>query len=313
MYKVFITRKINEIAFNTLKKHFEVTCFDENKKFPADQIQDIADNYDAVLAMPNDVFNAEIIAAAKRLKVISVCAAGMDNIDTVAAGKKGIKVFNLPETVTISTAEHTFALLLALNRRLPESEKYIRNGLWKSWDPEIFHGMDLFGKVIGIVGFGRIGKEVAKRAAGFGMKILFYDIQNVQLPGELAFGAIQTDLDTLVRQSDIVSVHVPLDKTTGNLFNISLFKKMKRNALFINMARGKVVCTDDLIKALENKYIRGAALDVTDPEPIPFDHPLLSFSNCLVTPHIGTATSETRYKMAEKAAVNILNYFYPND
>lgn len=248
---------------------------------------------------------AETLAKAPHLKVISNMAVGFDNIDVTACTQRGIPVGHTPGVLTDGTADLTMAILLAAARRLLEANMDARQGRWTTWSPTGWLGADLRDAYLGIIGMGKIGKAVAKRARGFGMQIAYCDSIR-QLDIEKDLDAPWLDLDTLLGRSDFVSLHVPLTSDTFHLINSESLKKMKKTALLINTSRGPVVDTQALIQALQENWIGGAALDVTDPEPLPSDHPLYTIKNCLVVPHIGSATWNTRRRMAELACENLL-------
>ncbi len=236
-------------------------------------------------------------------------AVGFDNIDVKEATKRGIYVTNTPGVLTETTADFAWTLLMAVARRVVEADKYVRTGRWKvGWHPSMLSGRDVYGATIGIVGAGRIGSAVAKRAKGFNMKILYYDV--IPRPElEKKLGAKRVDLDTLLRESDFVSVHVPLLKATYHLMNEERLKLMKKTAYLINNSRGPVVDEKALYKALKEGWIAGAALDVFEQEPTPVDNPLLTLDNVVVAPHISSASHETRSKMAEMVAENLIAFF----
>ena len=307
MKKVFISRSIPNIAYNLLSKKMEVVV-NEKKDLPKDKLIEVMREYDAILSTIPDIIDEEVLSHAGKIKVISNYAVGLDNIDVEYAKSKNIAVFNLPDIVTNSTADLTFAIFLSLVRKICSAREYVKNDLWKSYDPDIFVGEELTGKTFGIIGFGRIGKAVAKRALGFSMKVIFYSNRELD-ENEKIDGCVQVSKDVLLESSDFISLHIPLTADNKHFVNIELMKKMKKKPIIINVARGGVINTDDLIDALKNGYIRGAALDVTDPEPLSGNHPLCSFENCLIVPHIGTATIDCRYEMAKKAAENILSFF----
>ncbi len=240
-----------------------------------------------------------------RLRVVSNMAVGVDNIDLAACTRRGIPVGNTPGVLTAGTADLAMALLLAITRRLGEASSDARQGLWKTWSPTGWLGADLDGATLGIVGFGKIGQAVARRAQGFGLRLLYSDpSRHPEL--DAALGAQRVSLEQLLVESDFVSLHVPLTPATRGLINAQALQRMKPGAYLINTARGPVVNTDALVEALNRGWIAGAALDVTDPEPLPADHRLYSLPNCLITPHIGSATTNTRRRMAELAADNLL-------
>jgi glyoxylate reductase len=259
-----------------------------------------------------DVLNKDLLSQAKYLKVISNFAIGLDNIDVVFARSKGIAVYNLPDIVTNSTADLTFAILLALIRKIPQAQEFVKEGRWKGWEPALFLGEELSGKTFGIIGYGRIGKAVAKRALGFGLNIVVYNRSQI-VPEEPILGSLkQVSWDEFLSLSDYISIHVPLTEETKSLINMQILLKMKKKPILINMARGAIIETDDLVVALEKGLLRGAALDVTYPEPLSNCHPLCMLENCLITPHIGSATVECRERMAKQAAMHIIEHFQKN-
>jgi len=251
--------------------------------------------------MLTDKIDAALMAAAPRLKVISNFAVGFDNIDVPEAIRRKIPVGHTPGVLTEATADQTFALLLASARHVVEGEKYVRSGKWITWGPQLLLGADLVGATLGIIGFGRIGQAVAKRAQGFDLRVIYYDPTTGP-----AFGASPVDLGTLLRESDFVSLHVPLTSSTRHLVNAEFLSKMKSTAILVNTARGGVVDQSALYAALKSKRILAAALDVTDPEPLPVDHPLLELENCLIVPHLGSASHHTRDMMSVLAAQNLI-------
>jgi glyoxylate reductase len=242
-----------------------------------------------------------LLRAAPKLRVVSNMAVGVDNIDIAACTKRKIPVGNTPGVLTESTADLTMAIMLAITRNIPQASLDAREGHWKTWSPAGWLGTELNGTTLGIIGMGKIGKAVARRATGFGMIILFSDPNNVSMEG-----AIQVPLEQLLRRSDIVTLHAPLTHETRGLINKSRLSLMKPNTILVNAARGPLVDTSALLDALQQHTIAAAALDVTDPEPLPPDHPLFRLSNCLIVPHIGSATQQTRRKMAELACENLL-------
>jgi len=247
----------------------------------------------------------QLLSIAPKLKVVSNMAVGFDNIDVEACSQRGIPVGNTPGVLTDGTADLTMAILLAAARRLFEANLDAREGRWKTWSPTGWLGKDLSGATLGIVGLGKIGTAVARRAKGFGMKIIFSDPDpNTELAKEL--GAQHVEFQELLRTADFVSLHIPLSLKTRYLIDEKALKMMKSSSLLINTSRGPIVDQKALIHALKNNEIGGAALDVTDPEPLPPDHELYTLQNCLVVPHIGSATWNTRRSMAERACENLL-------
>jgi glyoxylate reductase len=260
---------------------------------------------DGLLSLLTDKIDAELMNRAQKLRVISNCAVGFDNIDVQEATKRGIIVGNTPGVLTETTADFAFALLMAAARRVVEGDKIVRAGNWKTWGPMILLGQDVHGATLGIIGLGRIGSAVARRAKGFGMKILYADVaRNKQAEDEL--GIEYVDLDTLLSQSDLITIHVNLTPETNHLIGAKQFDKMKRTAILVNTSRGPIVDNMALCEALRSRKIAYAALDVTEPEPIPPDHPLLTLDNVIVVPHIASASVATRTKMALMAADNLI-------
>lgn len=242
-----------------------------------------------------------ILRSAPNLRVVSNMAVGVDNIDIKACTQRKIPVGNTPGVLTESTADLTMSIMLAIARNIPQASLDAREGRWKTWSPAGWLGIELNGSTLGIIGMGKIGKAVARRASGFGMKILFTD------PEKISFeSATQVPLQELLKNSDIVSLHTPLTPETLGLINKPMLSLMKPTSILINAARGPLVDTSDLLEALQLHKIASAALDVTDPEPLPPDHPLYRLPNCLIVPHIGSATQQTRRKMAELACLNLL-------
>jgi len=247
----------------------------------------------------------ELLDRMPRLRVVSNMAVGVDNIDITACTTRGIPVGNTPGVLTDATADLTMALLLSAARRLPEASSDARQGRWRTWSPTGWLGADLCGATLGIVGLGKIGRAVAERARGFGLRIVYTDTSPLQ-DVESELGAMFLSFDELIRQSDFISLHCPLTSETRGWINESALRRMKPTAILVNAARGSVVDTDALTHALAEGRIAAAALDVTDPEPLPSDHPLYSLPNCLIVPHIGSATRGTRRRMAEMACENLL-------
>lgn len=252
-----------------------------------------------------DKIDQVLLDAAPRLRVISNMAVGFDNIDISACTRRGIPVGNTPGVLTDATADLAMALLLSAARLLPRSSMDARDGFWRTWSPTGWLGADLRGATLGIIGMGKIGKAVAGRALGFGLKIIYADTKPVP-EAEADFGVVYRSRDEVLAESDFVSLHCPLNSQTRGLINVESMKRMKSTAILINTARGAIVNQDDLIIALRENWIAGAALDVTDPEPLPSDNPLYDLPNCLIVPHIGSATRGTRKRMAELACENLL-------
>jgi glyoxylate reductase len=307
--KVYVTRELPERGLKIIKERFEAEVWPEYAPPPKKTIIEKAKNVDALVTLLSDKIDAEVFDAAPKLKMVAQLAVGFDNINVPEATKRGIYVSNTPEVLTDTTADFAWALLMALARRVVEADKYVRTGKWKvGWHPAMLQGRDVYGATIGIVGAGRIGYAVAKRATGFSMRILFYDV--IPRPEmEKDFGAKKVDLETLLKQSDFVSIHVPLMKETHHLINAEKLKLMKKTAYLINNSRGPVVDEKALYEALKEGRIAGAGLDVFEQEPAPLDSPLLKLDNVVVAPHISSASYETRSKMAEMVADNLVAFF----
>lgn len=253
-----------------------------------------------LLCMLTDRIDATLLDHAPNLEVVSQMAVGVDNIDVASCHERDIRVGHTPDVLTETVADSAFALMAAIARRIPEGEREVRAGEWGPW--EVFHlaGGDLHGTVLGIVGMGRIGQAVARRASGFDMDVIYSS------PTEVDGGWEKVSLDELLERSDHVVICTKLDDTTRGLIGASELAAMKPTAYLVNVSRGPVVVTDDLVAALKRSEIAGAALDVTDPEPLPSEHPLLKLDNCLVVPHIASASIRTRHAMAGLAVDNLI-------
>lgn len=303
---VFVTRRIPEAGLARLREVCHVDLWEEPLPPPREVLHAKVPEVDALLSLLTDPVDAELMDAAPRLRVISNYAVGYNNIDIDAATERGIPVGNTPGVLTDATADMAFCLLIAASRRLVESERSIHDGRWKTWEPLGFIGADLSGATLGIVGMGRIGQALARRArGGWDMRILYHDVQTNE-EAERELGAERVDFDRLLAESDFVSVHTVLDDETRGLFGVEAFRKMKPTAVFINTARGPIHDQAALARALADGEIMAAGLDVTDPEPIADDDPLLELPNAIVAPHIASATVKTRNAMAEIAADNVL-------
>jgi glyoxylate reductase len=306
--KVYVTRLIPEPALSILSKECDITV---NKKPNPPTKKEILSNIrgmDAILCTLSDTIDREIMdAAGPNLKVISSYSTGYDHIDIEEANRRGIYVAYTSDILTESTADLTFALILSLARRVVEADKFVRKKLWKyGWMPKLFLGSDVNGMTLGIFGLGRIGSAVARRAKGFNMKILYYNRHRTinQLDDSIAN---YVDINKLLKESDFLSIHANLNKHSFHFFNETKFRKMKNTAFLINTSRGQIIDQRALIKALRNRWIAGAGLDVYEKEPICSSNALLRMNNVIILPHIGSATYQTRSKMARVAAENILN------
>jgi lactate dehydrogenase-like 2-hydroxyacid dehydrogenase len=304
---VFVTRRIPEAALEPLLKECDAEIWPGQTPPPYEVLLEKVRGRDGIITLLTDRVDAALMdAAGPQLRVISQYAVGVDNIDVAAATERCIVVGHTPGVLTETTADLAFALLMAAARRLVEGMDYVRQGRWVTWDPVLLLGHVVHGASLGIVGMGRIGRAVARRAIGFDMRVLYYNRSPVD-PGRVGPDARQVDLDTLLRESDFVSIHVPLTPETRHMIDASALSRMKPTAALINTARGPVVDTDALYHALKDRRIACAALDVTDPEPLPADHPLLTLPNVLVVPHIGSASVATRTRMGEMAVENLLS------
>ncbi len=305
--RVFVARRIPDEGLDVVLRATDATVWPEELPPPRDELLRAVAGCDGLLTLLTDRVDDELLdAAGAGLKVVSNYAVGFDNVDVPACTKRGISVGNTPGVLTDTTADLAWALLMAAARRLPEGDRYVRAGKWKTWGPMLLLGTDVHGSTLGIVGFGRIGQAVARRASGFGMTILYHDVHRADAGVETAHGATWVPLDELLARSDAISLHVNLTDETRGLISTEALRRMKPSAVLVNTSRGPVVDQRALHEALRDGQIAAAALDVTDPEPIAADDPLLSLENCLVVPHIASASSATRGKMAEMAAANLL-------
>ena len=305
--RVFVSRRIPDEGLDPIIESCDADVWDGEMPPPRDELLRRVAGCDGVLALLTDrVDDAFLDAAGPQLRVVANYAVGYDNIDVPACRARGVAVGNTPGVLTETTADLAFALLMAAARRLPEGSRYVRDGNWKTWGPLLLLGPDVHGATIGIVGFGRIGQAVAQRAQGFGMRILYHDIQPLPDDVTSAFGASYRPLEALLAESDFVSLHVNLSDVTRHLINAETLAWMKPTAVLVNTSRGAVVDQAALAEALRDGTIWAAALDVTDPEPIPMDDPLVGLDNCLIVPHIASASRATRGKMAAMAAANLL-------
>ena len=294
MASCFVTRELPGGALDRLAAEHQTVVWPERLPPSREDLLAGARNAEGLLCLLTDAIDDEVISAAPGLRAISNYAVGSDNIDVAAATARGIPVGNTPDVLTETTADLAFALILAAARRLVEADASVRGGDWLTWEPARVLGRDVHGAVLGIVGLGRIGKAVARRAEGFGMTVIHSS----------ASGGVP--LPDLLARSDYVSIHCPLTEETVRLIDAGALRAMKPEAILVNTARGPIVDTGALVRALEEGWIAGAALDVTDPEPLPADHPLLRAPNVLVVPHIGSASRATREAMADIAVDNLL-------
>lgn len=305
--KVYISRKIPRDAVQIVQAAADVREWDrEDLPVPRDVLLRETAGVDGLLSLLTDRVDDELMAAAPRLKVVSNFAVGYDNIDVAAATRRRIVVTNTPEVLTETVADFAFCLLLAAARRLVEADAYTRAGHWKTWEPLLLAGQDLYRATLGLVGLGRIGSAVARRAKGFAMRILYYDpYRREDLERDLGI-EYRPHLDDVLREADFVSVHVPLSDATRHLLGRDQFAMMKRSAVFVNTSRGPVVDQQALAEALASGEIYAAGIDVFEREPVPADDPLLKLANVIVAPHIASASIPTRIRMATLAAENLV-------
>src|SRR3954470_21078492 len=285
MARVYVTSDLPGGALDRLRAEHDVELWSGSQRPPRDALA----GHEGLLPMVAGPVDAAVIDASPDLRAIANYGVGTDNVDLAAATERGIPVGNTPDVLTETTADLAFGLMLAAARRLVEADAYVRDGHWKEWKPDLLLGYDLHGATLGIVGYGRIGRAVGRRAEGFGMEVLH------GMP-----------LDDLLERSDFVSLHAPLKPETQGLIGAEQLGRMKPTAFLVNTARGQLVDTDALAKALQDGQIAGAAIDVTDPEPLPADHRMLSAPGLVIAPHIGSASHRTRAAMADMAVDNLL-------
>ena len=304
--KILLTRKLHDFALKELRKHYSVEVHSGKIPMPKKKlIQKIKDK-DGLICFPYDTIDKQVIDSAKKLRAISTFSVGYDQIDIKHAKKKKIRIGYTPEVLTEATADLTISLILDLLRRVTEGDRIIRRGDWKHiYGAYEYVGTDLAEKTLGIVGLGRIGSEVAKRASVFGMKIIYHNRKRAPRKIDSKSHAKFVSMNSLLKNSDVISIHVPYTKQTHQLVDRKIFKKMKNSAFLINTARGKIVNEKDLVLALKKKIIAGAALDVFEYEPISKSHPLAKMQNVVLAPHVGSSTIETRKEMAELTVKNL--------
>ncbi|MCP3951702.1 MAG: D-glycerate dehydrogenase [Desulfobacterales bacterium] len=303
--KVLITGRLPEAVLAGIETTHTVTLNREDRPMPREQILSQVEDQDGLLCMITDTVDIQLLQRAPALKIIANYGVGFNNIDIDAATERGISVTNTPGVLTDATADITFALILAAGRRVVEGDRYTRDGHFKFWAPFHFLGAEISGKTLGIIGMGRIGKAVARRAAGFEMEILYTGRNRLPAAKENRLNAVYTDMNTLLARSDFVSLHVPLNAQTRHLINADALDRMQPDAFLINTSRGPVVAEAALCEALKRGKIKGAGLDVYENEPA-ITPALLELDNVVLLPHVGSATIETRTKMARIAADNLL-------
>lgn len=302
---VSVTRRIPRIGVDLLREQadIELRVHDSDAPPTPEEWRALLDGADGVLSLLSEQYTGDVLDADPTIRVLSNFGVGYDNIDLEAATARGVAVCNTPGVLTAATAEIAWALLMAAARRIPEAIDFVKAGEWSSWGPTMMLGQPIVGATIGIVGYGRIGQEVAKMARGFSMRVLAWDRSPATKPAD---GVEFVDLQDLLTESDFISVHVPLTVDTHHLINAAAFAQMNPTTILVNTARGPVVDQDALIEALSAGTIWAAGLDVTTPEPLSPDHPLITMQNCVVLPHIGSATITARDAMSSLAARNII-------
>ncbi|WP_090234793.1 2-hydroxyacid dehydrogenase [Lentibacillus halodurans] len=302
---IYVTRKIPDHVLKPYEDSFDVRMWDqEEEPVPRDVLLREVKSADGILCLLTEKVDKELLDAAKHLKVVANMAVGYDNIDVEAAREHGVVVTNTPDVLTETTADLAFALLVAAARRIVEATDYIRKGKWEHWSPYLLAGSDIYGKKIGIVGMGRIGEAVARRAKGFGMSILYHNRSRKE-SAERELGAAYRGFTGLLQEADFVVSLVPLTDETKKMFDQDAFRNMKPSAVFVNVSRGGAVDEQALYDALVNEEIRTAGLDVFDQEPIAPDHPLMKLDSVICLPHIGSASVDTRTRMLELCLDNL--------
>lgn len=302
--KVFITYKIPESGINLLKEKFDVDVYEGEKFLTKQEMMERLKDADAVVTQLRDPVDKEFIDAGKKLKIIANYAVGFNNIDVEYAKQKGIYVTNTPDVLTEATADIAWALILAVARKIIPADKFTREGKFEGWKPNLFLGYEIYGKTLGIIGMGRIGKAVARRAMGFGMKIIYHNRKRVE--DDYKYNAKYVDLETLLKESDYISINAPLTNETYHLLNKERLSLLKKNAILVNTARGPIIDEKALYELLKDGKIAGAGFDVYENEP-KITEGLEKLDNVVLLPHIGSATYETREKMSIMVAENIID------
>lgn len=303
--KVFVTRMIPDMGLELVKDFCDVDLWEGELPPSRDELLQRVQGVDGLLCLLTDKIDGEVMdVAGEQLKVISNFAVGYDNIDVSAATARKLPVGNTPDVLTDSTADFAFTLMMSAGRRILEGDRYVRDGKWKTWGPMLLLGIEMRGTTLGLVGFGRIGKAMARRAVGFDMRVIYYDPSETRQDPDVK--ATSVDFETLLEESDFISLHTPLTPDTHHLIDSEALSKMKPSAVLVNTSRGPVVDLDALYEALKSKHIFAAGLDVTEPEPLPVDHPLLTLDNILIVPHIASASKTARDNMSWLAAENLI-------
>ncbi len=303
---VVVTRRVPRAGLERVQEACNMRLWDSDEPIPRETLLEWVQGIDGLYCLLTERIDDELLdAAGPSLKVVSTMSVGYDHVDVAACHKRNVAVGNTPGVLTDTTADFALTLMLAAARRLSEGIDAVRNGEWSTWKPEWLAGYDLYGSTVGIVGLGRIGSAVARRVRGFDCRVLYYDpYPNDSVAASV--GAEYADMDTLLAESDFISIHAQLTPETHHLFNAESFRKMKPTAILVNTSRGGTVDQDALYDALKSGQIAAAGLDVTIPEPLPPGHKLLTLPNCIVAPHIASASYATRSKMAVLAADNLI-------
>ncbi|MDP4552568.1 D-glycerate dehydrogenase [Alkalihalobacillus macyae] len=304
--KVYITRKLPDEIVDRMREKYEVRMWEEEEiSVPREVLEKEIEQADGLLCLLTEQMDQPLLKNANNLKVVANMAVGYNNIDVDEARARGVVVTNTPGVLTETTADLTFALLMATARRIPEASEYLRHGKWETWSPMQLTGQDIHGATLGIIGLGRIGEAVARRAKGFDMNVLYHN-RSRHHKAEEALGLQYVEFVELLQESDFVCVLTPLTKETENMIGREQLAKMKKTAILINTARGGIVNEDALYDALKNNDIWAAGMDVFAKEPVSVKHRLLTLPNLVTLPHIGSASIKTRMKMAEVAAMNLM-------
>jgi glyoxylate reductase len=303
--KVFVTRIIPDKGLDLIKDKCDVDLWTDELPPGRDEMLKRVQGVDGLLSLLTDTVNGEVMdAAGPQLKVISNFAVGFDNIDVNAATARKIPVGNTPDVLTDATADFAFALMMSAGRRVLEGDRFVRDGRWTTWGPMLLLGNDMRGSTLGLIGFGRIGKAMARRAVGFDMRVIYYDPSEPRLEADIK--ALSVDFESVLEESDFISLHTPLTPDTRRLIDSDALSRMKPNVVLVNTSRGPVIDMDALYEALRDKRIFAAGLDVTEPEPLPSNHPLLTLDNLVIAPHIASASKAARDNMAWLAAQNLI-------
>jgi len=304
--KILLTRKLHDFALKGLRKKYAIEVHSGKIPMPKNKLIDKIRDKDGLICFPYDVIDKQVIDSAKKLRTICTYSVGYDHIDIKYAKRKKIRIGYTPKVLTEATADLAFTLILDLLRRVTEGDRIIRKGDWKEiYGVDDYVGNDLAGKTLGILGLGRIGKAVSKRAKAFGMNIIYHNRKRLPRKIEISTHSKYESLNGLLRKSDVVSIHVPYTKQTHQLVDMKFLKKMKNTSFLVNTARGMIIKEKDLVSALRKKIIAGVALDVFENEPIGKNHPFIKMQNVVLAPHVGSSTIETRKKMTEITVKNL--------